>query len=361
MLRNVSQVGHVMRKRYLNLCAVILASTLSVLAQGTIDKHGVYHPTDEELAANKSLSELLRHPTFVTLRLISNSRDRSREKPSDAPSPYTVGDWIGFTVFISQSQVESMFVARIGPYYDYRPELLRDGETIPYSRQAQERLDRAEGEPPSGSMSATQVFSGREERLYNVAMEDWYEPLGVGHYQITVRKRFAYDGDWVQSNPVIFDVQPRKPAALIPETVTVRLAPSGVQPSLDGKHYRLERDVRVTAFVVNDSGQRLKVNVVDLCYGNRLQLFKDGVLIPYREDTTNLIHSKDENPQRVDTTSDLFVDQHTTSGLQELRLSDWYGPLAPGLYRLINRRRFEIEGPWTADSAPMEFEIVPAK
>ncbi len=347
-----------MRKKYLGLCAVILGSTLSVLAQGTIDKHGVYHPTDEELAANKRLSELLRHPTFVTLRLISNPRDRSREKPSDAPSPYTVGEWIGFTVFVSQSLVESMFVARISPYYDYRPELLRDGETIPYSRQAQERLDRAEREPPSGSMSATQVLSGREERLYNVAIEDWYEPLAMGHYQLTVRKRFAYDGDWVQSNPVIFDVQPRNPAP-IPAAVHIEMMPQEFQDKPKEKSYRLANDVRVTVFAVNDSDERFKIEVVDSYYANRPQLFRNGVLVPYREDVAKLVRSKDEDPKFIGLSSNLFLEPHDRTVLEGISLTTWYGPLEPGLYKLINRRRFEIDGPWTVDSRKMSLLALP--
>jgi hypothetical protein len=56
--------------------------------------------------------------------------------------------------------------------------------------------------------------------------------------------------------------------------------------------------------------------------------------------------------------SGFFIEPKTTSQLEGLRLKNWYGPLAPGSYRLINRRRFEIDGPWTADSAELVFEVV---
>ncbi len=348
-----------MSKRCLNPCAVILVSVLSVLAQDRIVKH-LGHPTDQELP-NKRLVELLRHPTFVTLRLLSSPKDPSREKPSDTPAPYKEKDWIGFQLFIAQNSSENVTIwNELSSYYQYRPELLRDGDILAYTKEAQESVRSAETRPPSGSSAPLTLEPGREYDSDRVNLKDWYETLRPGRYQLTVRKRFVSDGDWVQSNPVIFEVQPRKPGEPIPDNVSVRLAPSGLQPHLDGKRFRLESDARVTVYVVNNSKQRLKVNVVDLYYGNRLQLFKNAVLLPYLEETTKLIRSKDENPQHVDTAPDFFLDQQTTSGLQELRLSDWYRSLTPGVYQLINRRRFEIDGPWTPDSVPLLFEI-PAK
>ncbi len=351
--------GELLSKRCFGLWLVILALALSVSAQGTTDEHGVYHATEEELAANKRLIELLRHPTFITLRLTSNRRDVPREEPSDTPSPYTVGDWVNFQLSITQSLPESIIIwNEMWPYDEFRPQLDKDGDILSYSKEAQEKVDTAERQPPSGSAAPISLAPGREYGWSRVNMEDWYEPLRPGHYQLTVRKRFTGDGDWVQSNPVTFDVQPRKPAAAIPGTVTVKLVPSDFQDKPEEKSYRLSSDAYLTVLVVNNSEQRLRVEVIDLYYGNRLQLFKDGKLIPYLEETAKLIESKDENPKLVDVGYELFLDPHTTSGLQNLNLKNWYGSLTPGSYRLVNRRRFEIDGPWTKDSAELVFEVV---
>jgi hypothetical protein len=64
-------------------------------------------------------------------------------------------------------------------------------------------------------------------------------------------------------------------------------------------------DLIITVYVVNNSDERVKVDVIDNYYGNRFQLFKDGVLIPYREETKKLIQSKDENPPLVETVPSL--------------------------------------------------------
>jgi len=69
--------------------------------------------------------------------------------------------------------------------------------------------------------------SGHEYSLYQISLKDWYGSLGSGRYQLTIRRRFVWDGDWVQSNLVIFEIQPRKPPESIPDNVTVQLAPSG--------------------------------------------------------------------------------------------------------------------------------------
>jgi len=93
-------------------------------------------------------------------------------------------------------------------------------------------------------------------------------------------------------------------------------------------------------------------------HGNRPQLWKDGKLVPYLKETAKLIESKDATPRLVDIVSDSFIDPKGYHPLG-LGLKYWYGPLSPGLYRLIDRRRFEIDGPWTADSAELLFEVVP--
>ena len=117
----------------------------------------------------------------------------------------------------------------------------------------------------------------------------------------------------------------------------------------------------VTIYIENRSKQRLKWNVIDPYYVNRLQLFKDGVLIPYREELTNTIRLLDQNLERLRVKPTFFVDPDTTYAFQNIPLYDWYGPLIPGVYQVIIRHRFEIGGPWTRDSVPMSFEVPESK
>jgi hypothetical protein len=291
--------------RLLTFWTVTLTGALTILAPGTVDKHGVYHPTEEEIANNKRLYELLKHPIFLALRLVSVPRDSGDQRRTDAPAPFKVRDLIHFEVFVCQTSSEDIGLSNfLSPYYEYRPELTRDGDVVPYTKQSQELVERFEHGPPNGSVVGITLEPGHEYRWSFVALEDWYEPLGPGRYQLVVRKRFAADGDWVESNPVIFEVQPRHPRPK-PTGVKIEIAPQGSQAQPDAKPYQVNSDLIITVYVVNNSDERVKVDVIDNYYGNRFQLFKDGVLIPYREETKKLIQSKDENPPLVETVPSL--------------------------------------------------------
>jgi hypothetical protein len=93
----------------------------------------------------------------------------------------------------------------------FAAELFRDGELLAYTKEAQAYADRTENEPANGSGAGANLLPGREYPYRQVRLENWYEPLGPGHYQITVRRRFIWAGDWLQSTPCTFDILPDKP------------------------------------------------------------------------------------------------------------------------------------------------------
>ena len=333
-----------MKRGFVTLCAWLLAATSCVFAQGT----------EPQVLYNR-LGELLRHPTFITLR-VAVVQDFG-EKYTDTPGPYRPNDSITLQIFITQNYSEPFSIwSSAGYENDYRLELIRDGEIVPYLKDTQQRVERANRELANGSGASFTFEPGREYRWIQISLLNWYEPLKPGHYQLTVRRRFVWGGDWLPSNPITFEVQALETPEPIPENVVLRLAPSDLQP-VDGRRYVLTRDGWVRVFVVNNSNSRVKVKLIDEYYANRPQLYKGDVLIPYRQETAKLIRAKEEDPRLIHTVPGFYVEPNTMEGLQAIKLSDWYGPLAPGSYRLINRRRFEIGGPWTADSVPMLFEI----
>lgn len=346
-------------KKYFGLLAIFFFVVLSASTQDTVEAQGVDHQTEVEIANNKRISELLRHPTFITLRVTSHQRDVPREEASTTPSPYTVGDWMDFDFHISQSSSETIILRNWWwAFYECCPELSRDGDVVPYSKEAQEKVHRADSSLPSGSSTAFSLLPNQEYDWVALRLTDWYEPLSPGRYHLVVRKRFVLNGDWAESNQVTFEVMPRRPAAPIPNGLKVRLVPEGSKPRTEGQTYRVGSEVDVDVLLINDSDKPVRVSVIDPYYGHRLQLFKDGKLMPYREETAKLIESKDATPRFVEVVSDFFIDPKTTRP-EGVSLKSWYGALAPGLYRLIDRRRFEIDGPWTKDSAALIFEVLP--
>lgn len=341
-----------MKERLLLLFGILLVSALSVCGQeGT-------GPVNTHADDRKRLAEILKLPTFIQLRLLSMPRDVPREKSTETPAPYKVKDWIGFRLLASQSAFEEIPVPVFRwPYTETRPMLMRDGDIVPYSKQAEAAAQRSE--ELFGPGHELKLRSGVEHELQDIRLEDWYEPLSPGRYELTVRRRFDWQGDWLTSAPIYFEVQPRT-STPIPAGVSIELTPEGLQPKKDGT-YEATSKVVVVIFVVNKSDQTLKLNVIDREYGNRPQLFRDGVLVPYREEVAQRIRAKEENPRLVEIVNDLFVEPKTRSWFQGISLEDWYGPLPPGSYRLTDRQRFEIDGSWTAESAPLLFEIRRAK
>src|ERR1041384_7429444 len=186
----------------------ILMIGVPTFAQGTIDEYGNYHPTEDAIARNKRIGELLQYPTVISLRLLSQRRDGLKEEPSTTPSPYSAGQGIHFELFLTQNASENIVVPTSAwPYREYRPELIRDGDMVPYTEAAKAEVEKSEKEAPSGLMGITTLIPGREILWSYVRLEDWYKsPLKIGHYQLIVRKRFTRNGDWVESNPVTFDV-----------------------------------------------------------------------------------------------------------------------------------------------------------
>ncbi len=250
-----------MSKNILRLCIAILVSAISVQTQSQIDQPAAQLTTEERVAKNKRLGELLRHPTFITLRLVANPRDFSHGNSSDASTAYTVDDWISFQLFVTQSLSENISITNfLWPFHEYRPELYKDGDLLPFSKEAQKNIEIAERTPPSGSMIEVNLVPNREHQWARVTLDDWYERLGAGHYQLSVRKRFAWDGDWVESNPVIFDVVPRKVASPIPTGVSVEMVPDGYQDKPKQKSYRLSGEGYISVVVVNDSDLELFVS-----------------------------------------------------------------------------------------------------
>jgi hypothetical protein len=220
-----------MHKKYPAVWAIILASACSIVSQSTTNRPTSIYPADEEPAANKRLRELLKHPTFITLRLLSQPRYVPREQPTDTPAPYKIKDWIRFQLFITQNSSQDVILANyLNPYYEYRPELMRDGYILPYTKKAEEQVERFQRKAPEGSMKQVTLSPGQEYAWLDIDLENWYEPLISGRYQLIIRKQFAWDGYWVTSNPVYFEVQPRSPGAPIPAGVAVEIVPDGLKP-----------------------------------------------------------------------------------------------------------------------------------
>lgn len=142
-------------------------------------------------------------------------------------------------------------------------------------------------------------------------------------------------------------------------TITLDIPESELGDKPREKPYRLTNKVYVRVVVKNDSDQNIRIKVVDRYYQNRPQLFRDEKLVPYRSGLAESLQRQEKYPEFVYVKQGVSLGPYSSSDLTDLRLNDWYGDLEPGSYRLISRYRLDVRGPWTADSEPLLFEVVP--
>lgn len=125
--------------------------------------------------------------------------------------------------------------------------------------------------------------------------------------------------------------------------------------------YRVSNKISVKVTVRNNSDQTIRVRRVDGFYQNRPQLFRNGKLLPYRGNLESDLRQQEGNPEFVSLRHVVRVSPFASENLTKIDLNDWYGELVPGSYKLINRYRLDVRGPWTADSAPLSFQVVEEK
>src|SRR4030095_11644061 len=99
-----------MREKFLRFCVVVVASAVSILAQGL----------DQDQPTGNRLINLLRHPTFISLRL--STVNYGLEKSTDTPAPYYEKAFISFQLFMTQNSPDSITIwSENDPYYRCTP------------------------------------------------------------------------------------------------------------------------------------------------------------------------------------------------------------------------------------------------
>ncbi len=127
----------------------------------------------------------------------------------------------------------------------------------------------------------------------------------------------------------------------------------------DGKEtYAVGDVIRFQQKMENKSDIQAAVERFDSYYQNRPKLLRDGKAVPYRTKTADLIRSKETDPGFMSVRL-CIIEPHSVGDLEELDLSEWYDALQPGSYQLRNKYRISFDGPWTKQSAEMQFRIEP--
>jgi hypothetical protein len=129
----------------------------------------------------------------------------------------------------------------------------------------------------------------------------------------------------------------------------------------DGREqYTFGDDIRFQQKMKNESDGQAAFQGFDFYYQNRPKLLRNGKAVPYKSKTDDLVRSKETDPGGLFISVRLVrIEAHSDRNLEELDLSDWYDALQPGSYELTNKYRTSFKGPWTKESAEIQFRIEP--
>ncbi|SRR6266571_4314388 len=123
--------------------------------------------------------------------------------------------------------------------------------------------------------------------------------------------------------------------------------------------YRLGQKISVRVIAKNESAEQMTVPVTNIFRQNRLELWKNGKLIPYKPQIAKNLRIGEAEADMVGISRRDFIKlmPYSSATIIALSLDDWYGSLALGSYQLTNRYRLVIGGTWSADSKPIGFEV----
>jgi hypothetical protein len=155
--------------------------------------------------------ERLRKAEFASLELARRPLELG-ENPERLKDPYKEGDRIYFRLLITNNSIEKVNFARVDSYQEQRPDLTRDGDPVPYRKRISELLVQKDRDIMGRRVSEVTLQPGETTEEF-IDLADWYEPLKSGHYQLTLRRRFIWGGDWIESPAITFEVEPKRDRA----------------------------------------------------------------------------------------------------------------------------------------------------
>lgn len=118
--------------------------------------------------------------------------------------------------------------------------------------------------------------------------------------------------------------------------------------------YKSRSEIELKLLMTNISSEPINITVNNSYYPYNLQLYRNGELVPYREDVAKIADKPSASVSSIRVTLAPGKIEET----EVIYLSKWYKPLEPGHYQLDIKRRFVLDGGWT-DVVSTTFEVEP--
>lgn len=128
-----------------------------------------------------------------------------RMVPTDS---YRVGDQITIFLNMTNNGAELLSVTKTNPFFHNRPRLLKDGQLVPYSREALRAVRGSQEGGYYGSVIGREIEPGLTTVIDAIDLSRWYGQLEPGSYELTLRYVFQHRGRPIESNTVTFEIVP---------------------------------------------------------------------------------------------------------------------------------------------------------
>lgn len=153
---------------------------------------------------------VLDNPEVILLEFAPLTRRVSADVYESMSGPFKPSDTIRFNLMGTNTSLIELVVRRWDNYAQNKPSLFRDNQELPYRKDMAELIKGrhtkdSDWEPIS--VRGIKLSPNEPKLLQTLSLDDWYEPLGPGHYVLSTQHRFSQGGKWVESSAITFEVR----------------------------------------------------------------------------------------------------------------------------------------------------------
>lgn len=156
-------------------------------------------------AKSQTVRELTAQERAVTVTIVASDK-----YDGEAKRGFKYNENITVLITITNSTPETFYAAVSSHWDQNRPELLKEGTLVPYRADVSEGLKRMENEECRAFRNlSVEIEPDETERIDHFILNEWYETLEPGTYQLKLRRAFAScRGAMTESDVIEFYVLP---------------------------------------------------------------------------------------------------------------------------------------------------------
>lgn len=168
--------------------------------------------TQEMIERARMRKELLESPDSLSFKIGPKTDERRAGEMSRADegraARFKVGDEMSFEVSVTNRLNEPVMIILPETYENFRPQLFKDGEALPYTDRATQVLESRKIMWATTNMRSETLEPNQTRTIGFFNMKAWYEPLKPGSYQLLLKYSLERGMKWVELPAVDFEVAP---------------------------------------------------------------------------------------------------------------------------------------------------------